>query len=181
MITGWKTLDGGWRYFDASGEQATGWRAVDGSWYFMADNGLMQTGWLETGGKKYYLNASGAMQAGWQNLEAEAGITLTAPALMTTGWQAVGGKWYYMNESGVMQTGWLDLGGKKYYLGCQRRDVRRYYVRDGWKCLGEAAADGSCTVVLPEENAAGNGGSTDGQTPITGSQSPVQPSGPAGV
>lgn len=48
MITGWKTLDGGWRYFDASGEQATGWRAVDGSWYFMADNGLMQTGWLET-------------------------------------------------------------------------------------------------------------------------------------
>ena len=43
------------------------------------------------------------------------------------------------------------------------------------------AADGSCTVVLPEENAAGNGGSTDGQTPITGSQSPVQPSGPAGV
>ena len=38
MITGWKTLDGGWRYFDASGEQATGWRAVDGSWYFMADN-----------------------------------------------------------------------------------------------------------------------------------------------
>ena len=45
----------------------------------------------------------------------------------------------------------------------------------------QAAADGSCTVVLPEENAAGNGGSTDGQTPTTGSQSPVQPSGPAGV
>ena len=179
MITGWKTLDGGWRYFDASGEQATGWRAVDGSWYFMADNGLMQTGWLETGGKKYYLNASGAMQAGWQNLGGS-WYYFDGSGAMTTGWQAVGGKWYYMNESGVMQTGWLDLGGKKYYLdasGAMYAGITFEMDGNTW----QAAADGSCTVVLPEENAAGNGGSTDGQTPITGSQSPVQPSGPAGV
>ena len=179
MITGWKTLDGGWRYFDASGEQATGWRAVDGSWYFMADNGLMQTGWLETGGKKYYLNASGAMQAGWQNLGGS-WYYFDGSGAMTTGWQAVGGKWYYMNESGVMQTGWLDLGGKKYYLdasGAMYAGITFEMDGNTW----QAAADGSCTVVLPEENAAGNGGSTDGQTPTTGSQSPVQPSGPAGV
>ena len=84
------------------------------------------------------------------------------------------------HESGVMRTGWLDLGGKKYYLdasGAMYAGITFEMDGNTW----QAAADGSCTVVLPEENAAGNGGSTDGQTPITGSQSPVQPSGPAGV
>ena len=119
----------------------------------------MQAGWQNLGGSWYYFDGSGAM---------------------TTGWQVVGGKWYYMNESGVMRTGWLDLGGKKYYLdasGAMYAGITFEMDGNTW----QAAADGSCTVVLPEENAAGNGGSTDGQTPITGSQSPVQPSGPAGI
>ena len=64
-------------------------------------------------------------------------------------------------------------------FGCYDKSSCDY--PDFGQAAARAVADGSCTVVLPEENAAGNGGSTDGQTPTTGSQSPVQPSGPAGV
>ena len=175
----WRTIAGNRYYYQNHVMQKAAWINDGQNWYYMNAAGNPSTGWLELSGKKYYLEADGHMITGWKTLDG-GWRYFDASGEQATGWRAVDGSWYFMADNGLMQTGWLDLGGKKYYLdasGAMYAGVTFEMDGNTW----QAAADGSCTVVLPEENAAGNGGSTDGQTPTTGSQSPVQPSGPAGV
>ncbi len=180
MATGWKELDGSWRYFDPSGELAIGWRLVNGNWYHLDGDGRMQTGWIDVDGKRYWLESSGVMVTGWKDVDGNR-YYFDGSGSMATGWQAVDGNWYYMGSDGRMQTGWIEVNGNRYYLeasgnmatGWKDVDGKRYYLdpASGAMAAGgvisvdgvayQAAADGVCTPILPEENGSGQEGGTE--------------------
>ena len=186
---GWALSNNIWTYLDKNGNRVTNeWKkGADNLWRYLNNSGEMAVNsWADN---DYYVDANGIMVANkWMQIASPYSRDSqtywfyfgSSGKVTKDSWKKIDGRNYLFDSEGVMQTGWLDLGGKKYYLdasGAMYAGVTFEMDGNTW----QAAADGSCTVVLPEENAAGNGGSTDGQTPTTGSQSPVQPSGPAGV
>ena len=86
ITTGWKEIEGYWRYFGADGilytglkkingksyylsqdygKMAYGWMQLGNDWYFFdRDSGAMVTGWLDEGGAKYYFASDGKMVSG---------------------------------------------------------------------------------------------------------------------
>ena len=69
--SGWQT-EGSARCYYENGRKVTGWKSLDGHWFFFdRSSGAMRTGWISDGGKRYYLRTSsaygpvGSMGTGW--------------------------------------------------------------------------------------------------------------------
>ena len=111
----WKESgDGNWSYTEAN-TSVSGWKSIDGKWYFFDSNAVMKTGWILYGNTWYYADPSGEMKTGWVNDGGKWYFTASLGA-MQTGWVSNNGSWYYLNTSGDMRTGLIELNNKTYYL-----------------------------------------------------------------
>jgi len=111
----WKqSANGNWSYTEAN-TSVSGWKSIDGKWYFFDSNAVMKTGWISDGTNWYYTNPSGEMKTGWVNDGGKWYYT-TSSGAMQTGWVSDNGSWYYLNTSGDMKTGLVELNNKTYYL-----------------------------------------------------------------
>ena len=51
----WKQSDNGnWSYTEGN-TSVSGWKSIDGKWYFFDSNAVMKTGWILDGSTWYYL------------------------------------------------------------------------------------------------------------------------------
>ena len=65
MQTGWKWIDGKYRYYAKSGALKKGWLKDGNKWYYLnPENGEMVTGEKEIDKVNYYFVDSGAMAVG---------------------------------------------------------------------------------------------------------------------
>lgn len=71
LTNAWKSINGHWYYFGASGYAQTGWQYFDGEWYYLTPvqqkgypECAMITGWLRDEGIWYYLKPNGVMVRG---------------------------------------------------------------------------------------------------------------------
>lgn len=144
MVSGWKSFEEGWRYFNESGAMQSGWIQDKDVWYYLNQDALMQTGWLQDGNVWYYLKESGAMTEGWRQID---GIWyyFNGSGVMLTGRQQIGDNWYYFDGSGAMATGLQQIGDNRYYFdesGAMATGLRQinniWYFFDG--------GDGTMTV-----------------------------------
>lgn len=114
LITGWKSIDNNWFYFNLTGKNGR-------------DKGFMQTGWFYNNGSWYYFYGSGQMATGLINLGNDSYYYLdqsngSSMGIMRTGWQKINGYWHYFNKSasegivGIMKKGWQKIDGKWYYF-----------------------------------------------------------------
>lgn len=111
----WKqSANGNWSYTEAN-TSVSGWKSIDGKWYFFDSNAVMKTGWILDGSTWYYADPSGEMKTGWINDGGKWYFTASSGA-MQTGWVSNNGSWYYLNTSGDMRTGLVELNNKTYYL-----------------------------------------------------------------
>lgn len=115
MVTGWRSLNNAWYYFQKNGAMLTGWLPEGSTWYYLQNDGTMATGWQKVGGTWYHLNATGALDTGWLR-DAGQWYYLKKNGAMATSWEKVGGTWYHLGKSGAMDTGWLQDAHKWYYL-----------------------------------------------------------------
>ncbi len=152
MTQGWLLTSDGWRYFDLNGAMQTGWLMDQGAWYHIGENGIMNTGLIEDGGKWYFLRESGSM---------------------VTGWRQLGDIWYYFGGDGAMQTGWVGDDTAWYYLNPENGQMyaNTQITVDG--VLYHVDANGVCREVVPETEAAENGGATTDGAANTGIESAV--------
>ena len=66
MSIDWKSIDGGWYYFNASGHRQTGWVTVGSKYYYLdpANDGRMVTGTTKTiDGVSYTFDSNGVYQS----------------------------------------------------------------------------------------------------------------------
>ena len=159
---GWAMSGNTWVYMDQYGNRVTNeWRkGADNLWRYLNGNGEMAVScWAD---EDYFVDSNGIMVANkWVKTRSYYGgdedvwfYFGNSGKVVKDGWKKIDGRNYLFDSEGVMQTGWLDLGGKKYYLdasGAMYAGVTFEMDGNTW----QAVADGSCTVVLPEENAAG--------------------------
>ena len=151
MVSGWKSFDEGWRYFNESGAMQSGWVQDEGIWYYLNQDALMQTGWLKDGNVWYYLKESGVMTEGWRQID---GIWyyFNGSGVMLTGQQQIGDTWYYFDGSGAMMTGLHQIGDNRYYFdenGSMATGLRQinntwyfFDVSDGTMTVGWKQIDG---------------------------------------
>ncbi len=67
---GWQGNDiNGWYYYE-NNVKVTGWKSIDNIWYYFDRNGLMaQNELVYIAGETYYLNPTGAMATGWYGFD----------------------------------------------------------------------------------------------------------------
>ena len=63
----WAYLDQNWYLIDYDGTMLTGFRKVNGTYRYFNSVGAMKTGWLLKYGRYYYMNQDGSMCYGWVN------------------------------------------------------------------------------------------------------------------
>ena len=165
---GWKSEDGGWRYYDEQGNSVKGKFLIGGSYYFFAhDTGLMQTGWVkDNAGMSYYCDPNGsdptaagqsfgAMYKGWQSIGSVRYYFDATECYMHTGWLKLGTAKYYLGTNGQLQTGMKTIDGSKYFLdpnkgGCAHvgwlknySDGYSYYFNNSGKARTGWLSEGS--------------------------------------
>lgn len=128
---GLKTFGKDYRYFESDGVMTTGFKKVNGYYrYFDSETGLMVKGDknyspVSINSKKYAINESGVIY----NYGAKSGA-----------WKAYGSNYRYFDTKGVMATGWTTVSGVKYYLdpstglrytGFAKDGSKYYYVENG--------------------------------------------------
>lgn len=140
LDTGWKHVEGSWRYFspengmmviglihdknamyytDLDGNICTGdFKGNDGvTWYYANKSGQLITGWRKSNGKWYYYSPlDGSMSSNSWITVNNKDYYVTGSGAMLTGWQSINGNWYYMDGSGSKKTGWVKTNNKWYYL-----------------------------------------------------------------
>ena len=130
-VTGWKKINGSWKYL-LNGKYLTNcFRNINGKTYCFDENGIMLVGFHEVNGKTYYFDESGKMLIGWKRIGGRKYLFDSIDGHMHTGWEWVSenSAWYYLSpQTGYLLEGWLDYNGRKYYL-----TPVDYYARTGWQ------------------------------------------------
>ena len=152
-------------YFDANGNPMVGWRTVDGGVRYFADDrypakprGAMLTGFKTISGRRYYLGTDGIRETGFRTVNgrryymADDRYPGAPTGAILTGFRTIGGKRYYMADdrypsvpAGVVLTGFRTISGKRYYMadsqypgaptgailtGFRTINDKRYYMAD---------------------------------------------------
>ena len=106
--SGWQT-EGGARCYYENGRKVTGWKSLDGHWFFFdRSSGAMRTGWLSDGGKRYYLRTSsaygpvGSMGTGWLSDGGKRYFLDRSSGAAATGVHVVDGKVCNFASDGVL-------------------------------------------------------------------------------
>lgn len=151
MVSGWKSFEEGWRYFNESGAMQSGWIQDKDVWYYLNQDALMHTGWLQDGNIWYYLKESGAMTEGWRQIDGT-WYYFNGSGVMLTGQQQIGDNWYYFDGSGAMLTGLQQIDDSRYYFdesgamatGLQQINNTWYFFdgSDGTMTVGWRQIDG---------------------------------------
>lgn len=127
IFTGWKNVDGGWRYFDTA-MVMNGTYEIDDEWYVFDKNGKMFTGgWLFISmgyGDAYsyaYADASGKAATGLKTIGGKTYAFHEYGYLCTDTTVNIDGVTYITDENGVatkvdMKDGWKTIDGKYYYV-----------------------------------------------------------------
>ena len=118
--TGWQTVNGTKRYFNASGVLQTNKKIKDsnGNLYYTKKNGILRTGAFKVGSSCYYGDENGKLVTGWFQRPdkkynwyyySSNGI-LKKKSFISTGKNV-----YYVNALGCLVKGWYTVNGKRYY------------------------------------------------------------------
>ena len=140
MVTGWRSFEGQWMYFESSGAAVVDdWKKINGKWYWFYGP-FMVTGLWEVDGDLYYFSESGAMQTGWVQFSDGSWAYFDASgAAVKDGWRKINGSWYYFEDYSYYFGGAAVIGGKEYYFRDNGRMVtgwvhffNDYGVYIGW-------------------------------------------------
>ena len=130
-VTGWKKVDGSWKYLLNGKYLSNCFRNINGKTYCFDANGNMLIGFHEVNGKTYCFDNSGMMYIGWKRINGKKYLFDPIDGHMHTGWEWVSenSAWYYLSpQTGYLLEGWLDYKGRKYYL-----TPVDYYAKTGWQ------------------------------------------------
>ena len=130
-VTGWKKVDGSWKYLLNGKYLSNCFRNINGKTYCFDANGNMLIGFHEVNGKTYCFDNSGMMYIGWKRINGKKYLFDPIDGHMHTGWEWVSenSAWYYLSpQTGYLLEGWLDYSGRKYYL-----TPVDYYAKTGWQ------------------------------------------------
>ena len=126
-MVGWRTVDGGVRYFaderypaKPRGAMLTGFKTISGRRYYLGTDGIRETGFRTVNGRRYYMAddrypgaPTGAILTGFRTINdkryymADSRYPSASTGQILTGVRTIGGKSYFFNSSGVMKTGWV--------------------------------------------------------------------------
>jgi hypothetical protein len=162
----WKqSANGTWSYTEAN-TSVSGWKSIDGKWYFFDSNAVMKTGWVNDGGKWYYTASSGAMQTGWIS-DNGFWYYLNTSGDMKTGLVELNNKTYYLSDSGSMKTGNVTINGTSYTFAANGEKITTTNATaNTTTAQGGTVANGTTTT------SGGSGGSSSSDT-STSSDSPL--------
>ena len=116
--TGWKKIDGNWRYFYSDGspavatpERGSGWKQIDGKWYNFGSNGVMNFNSIIVDyPNEYYVGEDGELcempTSGWLRKQIHPSDVwrYRVNNSWAKGWQLIDGNWYYFYDNGDMMT-----------------------------------------------------------------------------
>ena len=131
---GWNEIDG-YKCYVVDGKPVTGWKSIDKIWYYFDKEGIMQTGLLVQGSATYYLDAEGKMLTGWQRVDGTWYFFDKASGAAKTGWYQEGSTWYYMTAEGKMVIGEYTIGTAVHKFNSSGAWLGQVQVaqKNGWK------------------------------------------------
>ncbi len=162
VVTGWKSLNKKWYFFDAAGRNLRNEPYFDAKdeLYWFDESGVMKTGWY-----KHTVSGTATVDGRNDSYQEAYWYYLGTDGKARKGWQKVGGKWYYFdpslavmyencviaignkryafNKGGAMATGWFN--DRSSYVDEKGKTVKNncwYYLNSsgaavtGWQKVG---------------------------------------------